>query len=269
MLNNTCLRHPGSDYTKPNVTRAECFTSYGGLFDESKSSTWRNANNASDIGIFVDDIAGLGAVNYGEAAYGVDTISPSLNISISDQPLVVQRSADNVSAAYFENTLGLGKNSTLLNGLFSAGKIASRTWSIFEGWTGADSQNQTNGSLILGGYDAAQTKGKNITVKFATDPGDEYAFRCHMVVTVRDMQLRFTNGSNASLFDSTASTAVPYCIIPTYSPITLTYAAWVNFLSLTNSSDLSNGVLRSPSYLSWYNNLVSAEHTSVYFHVQC
>ena len=264
-LNNPCVKHPGSDYTDPNATYAQCFTQYGGLFYENRSSTWRNANSASDIGIGVDDIAGLDAPNYGKSAYGIDTISASLNVSINDQPLVIDLSVNNDTSAYFENTLGLGKNSTLLNGLYSAGKIASRTWSIYEGWTGAERQNQTNGSLVPGGYDAAQTKGKNITVKFATDPGDEYQFRCNMVVTVRDMQLRFANGSSASLFDSTASTAVPFCIIPTYSRITLTNAAWTNFLSLTGSSELSNGILRSSSYLSWHNNLISAENASVTF----
>jgi hypothetical protein len=81
--------------------------------------------------------------------------------------------------------MGLGTNSTLLNALISAKAIASRTWGYSQGWTGAEAENQVDGSLVLGGYDAAKTKGNNVTVPFSNDP------HCvsNLVVTISDIKM--------------------------------------------------------------------------------
>lgn len=56
------------------------------------------------------------------------------------------------------NSMGVGTNPTLLSALVSAKAIASRTWEYSQGWTGAAAEHQVDGSLVLGGYDAAETK---------------------------------------------------------------------------------------------------------------
>ena len=68
-----------------------------------------------------------------------------------------------------QDTLGLGRNLTLLNALISAGVIASRTFLIFQGWTGSQTQYQTDVSLILGGYDSTKVTSNNITLSFALE----------------------------------------------------------------------------------------------------
>jgi len=52
------------------------------------------------------------------------------------------------------NTLGFGRNSTLLNALVASGALSSRSWGFWQGWTGAESKNQIDGNLIFSGYDA-------------------------------------------------------------------------------------------------------------------
>ena len=46
--------------------------------------------------------------------------------------------------------------------------IASRTYRYFKGWTGAYAEYQTDGSTVLGGYDAAKVTGSDITLQFAS-----------------------------------------------------------------------------------------------------
>ena len=60
------------------------------------------------------------------------------------------------------NSIGLRTNLTFQNALISAQAIASRTWGYSQGWAGAEAIYQVDGSLVLGGYDAAQTMGKNL-----------------------------------------------------------------------------------------------------------
>ncbi|KAI9874546.1 MAG: hypothetical protein M1823_007660, partial [Watsoniomyces obsoletus] len=50
------------------------------------------------------------------------------------------------------HALGLGSNSTYLNGLKQSSQIGSRVWSIFWGrmWT---DDNPLDGSIVFGGYD--------------------------------------------------------------------------------------------------------------------
>ena len=58
-----------------------------------------------------------------------------------------------------QNGIGFGPDSTFLNRLYDQGKIASRSWSLFWGWQGAEQENQMDGSLVLGGYDKAKMAG--------------------------------------------------------------------------------------------------------------
>lgn len=95
------------------------------------------------------------------------------------------------------NSLGLGRNSTLLNALVDNGDIAARTWSFWQGWTGAESQYQIDGNVVLGGYDANKISGPNITLPTSTP--DDLNTDC-FIATITDIRMNLMNGSSLSLF---------------------------------------------------------------------
>ena len=41
---------------------------------------------------------------------------------------------------------------------------------MYDGWTGAASENQRDGTLVFGGYDAANTTGPNVTIGSIRSP---------------------------------------------------------------------------------------------------
>ena len=163
------------------------------------------------------------------------------------------------------STIGLGINSTLLNTLVETGKIASRTWSMFNGFTGSQSQNQSDGILVLGGYDEAKIMGNttdNITLPFDFAADTQDIASCPatgMLVTVNNMTLAWPNGTKAGLLGSSRSQQLGACVIPDYDYISVTNDVWRTFLSLTNSVEAG----RSNSPLSWFQNLVTAESAYV------
>ena len=198
-------------------------------------------------------------VDFGPVGYGVDKLTLTSNISTPKFPFVIDHGRTG-HEAFFMNSIGLGHNSSLLNALIATGQIASRTWSIFNGFTGATSQNQSDGTLVLGGYDAAKTSGDNITINMATAPADIASCEAFgMIITVRAMQLKYPNGTLASLLPPSSSTTLRYCIIPNYDYISVTNDVWQTFLAMTNT--VVTG--RSNSPLSWFQMLVSADSAYV------
>lgn len=109
------------------------------------------------------------------------------------------------------HAMGLGSNSTYLNGLRSAGKIGSRVWSIFWGRMWID--DALDGSLVLGGYDEEKVIGKNYTAPLDYDdfsgPGGCWT---GMKVYLSDIKVNFRDGSDESIFPT--NTALPVCLVP-------------------------------------------------------
>ncbi|KAL8952958.1 MAG: hypothetical protein Q9222_001177 [Ikaeria aurantiellina] len=128
------------------------------------------------------------------------------------------------------HTVGLGANSTFLNALFSAGAIASKSWGLLWGWQGAKSDQQTEGSLILGGYDSAKTRGPNVTYPFAKHP----LCQLGLVVTITDIVLNLKNGSSSTILPPSAGSAMRACVGPDFPLIQLPYETFANFLSVSD-----------------------------------
>ena len=99
-----------------------------------------------------------------------------------------------------QGAIGLGQNSTLLSGLKDAGHINSRSYGYWWGEDGATSNAQTDGSLVLGGYDAAKIQGANITNALKT-PSLSCMSGMHMTIT--DIIMRFPNSTRSSIIVST------------------------------------------------------------------
>lgn len=105
------------------------------------------------------------------------------------------------------HTLGLGSNSTFLNGLFRAGQIASHSWSLFWGRMWVD--DWIDGSLVLGGYDAKLSVGNNYSYPLDySDNGNPCDTGMKLFITGID--LNFSNGSDITIWDDTLFV----CLVP-------------------------------------------------------
>ena len=146
--------------------------------------------------------------------------------------------------------LGLGRNSTLLNTLSSVGIIASRMYGYFQGWTGAYAEYQTDGNLVLGGYDAAKVSGNNITLLFAPSAD----CKCGYFITVTDLKMNLRNGSNISIIGQSAGSALEACVDGA-GPIMVTEDIWWAFTNVTGVREIG----RSISSLNFWTMLIPAD----------
>ena len=178
--------------------------------------------------------------------WGSDTLFVNTTLSIPDFPLGIIRGSDDQ-----QNTLGLGHNSTLLDALVSAGAIFSKTFSIFQGWTGAQTQYQTDGSLIIGGYDSAKITGNNITLPFAV----EESCASGLVISVTDINMNLKNGSNVSIIGESRGSALRACIEPTFSLISLSEDIWWAFTNVTEVAEIG----RSGSPINVWGMIIPAD----------
>ncbi|KAL9633055.1 MAG: hypothetical protein Q9164_004925 [Protoblastenia rupestris] len=244
MDNNTYIYD--SDYGAHNCTstvnysQAQCSTATGGLFNRSLSRTW-DFIDATDMGISYG--------GYGDL-YGIDSLNINSSFSFDHYPFEIVRHE------YQQlHTFGLGHNSTLLNFMIDRQAIASKTWSMFQGWVGAESQHQADGTLVLGGYDAANVQGDNITLPFATDPNDINHCPSASIVTIRDIALNLRNGSTLSIFGSQAGQVLRACILPNFNYISMPADIWDSFLTVSRSTETG----RSSSTLNFWQMLISAD----------
>lgn len=166
----------------------ECYTQLGGLFNEAASSSWSWAGNSSALSTASENLPLINPKHNTDLwATDVFTVTPTKNIS--QFPLGISRGAgENM------NTLGLGRNSTLLNALVNNGDIAARAWGFWQGW---NSQYQMDGNIVLGGYDMNKISGPNITLPTSTP--DDLNTDCFLA-TVTDIKMDLKNGSSLSLF---------------------------------------------------------------------
>lgn len=248
--NNTCQLHPGAFHTKPIATAVQCFSYYGGLFDKTKSSSWTSADSAAALGL-ISPVTQL--ESDGNFSYGVDKVELGAGFNdLSGYPLVLSPGTS-TTEGFSQNAIGVGSNSTLLNELAATGQLPSNVWSIYDGWTGATSQNQSDGTFVFGGYDAAKTTGENTTFKFRKDPTSSHD--AGWAVTIKDMQLQFTNGSRSSLFAPDEVSACIFHVTPSYPYISIGDQIWSNFLDMSGSTQVS----RSYSPLSWWQEVIAAK----------
>ncbi|KAH0365833.1 hypothetical protein KCU65_g5806, partial [Aureobasidium melanogenum] len=190
-------------------TQAQCSTRRGGFFDHSDSTSYEPASNMNASEFDVSDTF----VNATSAIWPTDIFHFTSNIS-SKVAFGIRRVA-NLDYYHPQNTLGLGAGSTLLTSLKEAGIIASRSWSMYWGNSGAPN-TQNNGTFVLGGYDSTKVTGQNYSFPFTYDS----TCPSGMVVFIADLSLSFPNGTTANLFQSAAS-SLKACIEPDY-PVLIT-----------------------------------------------
>jgi len=206
-------------------TADACATLYGGLFDEGSSSTWNSFSTCSQ----------LGNLDPGEQALedtciaGTDILTVNTSFSIADYPIGLPQN-NNLTTSL----LGMGVDSTLLATLYRQGSIASKSYSLFWGETGIETNNQMDGAVVLGGYDGAKATGENHTMNL--DLGS--ACNTGMVVSVTNMELVFPNGTSASIFTGgEKGQSTNYCVQTDFPMITMNAATWDQWVVVDPSAE--------------------------------
>lgn len=174
---------------------ANCQEMRGGVYDITKSSTWRN-----ELQRPLDLNAQLGRVGVGQ--YGFDTVGLGYSNS-SGTTLQNQIVAAIVSNDYWFGSLGLGFQPTNFTGyddpqpsftetLFNQGRISSRSWSYT---AGANYRlKSVFGSLVFGGYDESRFTHNNVTFNMAGDNLRD------LIVTIRSISTGGTTISDTPEF---------------------------------------------------------------------
>jgi hypothetical protein len=226
-VNNTFI-YDSSGQCYAYVSPGQCLAWRGGAFDPFLSSTWTplNLNSAyASEDPFINLRANI---------FGLDTLQLNQSASTLEFPFYIPRGGLDLRM----NSLGLGRDSTILNTLFNNGMIASRSWSIFGGLEGAESSNQMEGQVVLGGYDGAKFKGENYTSKLDFDADCSSG----VIATVVDMEIEDAGGP-VSLLSEQLGSAVRFCIDPMYPLIAIPEAAGNIFRA--NGSTIMSEIGRS------------------------
>ncbi|KAF2632492.1 hypothetical protein BU25DRAFT_470146 [Macroventuria anomochaeta] len=186
-----------------SISSRACVTFRGGAYDASASSTDKSIGNRKDGDGF-------------KADWVEDTLSFGSNTSLSSFGFGVPQQVLPQGFYTSQSQLGLGRNSTFLRALASAGDIGTKAYSIFWGLVGGPADKQTRGSLVLGGLDKSLIGDQNANF---TAPLF-YGSRCStgMLVTINDILLNWPNGTDMSIFMGSQSAAIQACINPGGTP---------------------------------------------------
>jgi hypothetical protein len=198
-----------------------CMTFRGSAYDISQSSTDKPIGNRKDSDAF-------------EADWIEDTLSFGGNTSLSLFGFGVPQQDLN-QAFTSQSQLGLGRNSSFLQALVSAGDIGTKAYSIFWGLVGGPAEKQTRGSLVLGGLDKSLIADQNDNFTASL----HYASRCGtgMVVTISDILLNWPNGTDMSIFMGSQSAAIQACISPSFAGLmSLPLSYYNSFSSLAGGT---------------------------------
>ena len=223
----------------------ECTAQLGGLFNESASTTWAWQNRASTLSIAPEDP--FIEPNHTTDLWGTDVFAVTPALNMSNFPLGVSRNQGETM-----NSLGLSRNSTIMNALVQNGDLAARVWSFWQGWTGAEPEHQIDGNLILGGYDAEKVMGPNITLPTGQP---EQPYKGCYLVTVTDIRMNLKNGSSPSLFGSNNALALKACVEPHFTANSIPEDLWDSFLSISGSTYVG----RSTSVIAFWGMLIEAD----------
>lgn len=175
--------------------------------------------NASGVDVFDTFVKNTSAIEATDMFHFTSNISSMVAFGIRRDATVDDYLAQHI--------LGLGPNSTILSTLKQAEIIASRSWSMYWGYSGAP-ETQSDGIFVFGGYDSTKVTGQNYSFPLIYDSNCPSG----MVVLIADVSLTFPNGTTASLFQSAAS-SLRACIMPSYPDLmTLPRNPYYNNLQL-------------------------------------
>ena len=171
----------------------------------------------------------LGSDPAASAISGTDELKVTSSLSLPNYPVGIVRVEGGSGDSRHINLLGLSINSTLLKTLKTAGNIASNAYGFFEGWVGAQTEFQMDGSVVLGGYDRAKITGSNVTLPF------QYRDTCisGLIISVTDITMNLKNGSNPSILGESQGSAIQACVDPVNDYMSLDNYIWSRFVNVS------------------------------------
>ncbi|KAM5345886.1 hypothetical protein ACJ41O_011747 [Fusarium nematophilum] len=204
--NNTFVYGPKCDTDQ--FSEEECDTFRGGFYLSDNSSTHGSPSSSYEApsDLWDDDTYTM----------FTETISLGDNFTIKDFPMARPIDTEDWALAGFtpQHIIGMAPGSTFMNALVKGGRIASRSFGYFWGLDSGDSDQDTPGSFVLGGYDRAKTYGDGVRTDFS-EGEDAHSCRGQMVVSIRDIVLNFRNGTDVSIFGTQGrGSSIDACIIP-------------------------------------------------------
>ncbi|KAK8088144.1 hypothetical protein PG997_003105, partial [Apiospora hydei] len=231
-LNNTFLYGPnGQCPSNEYHSVMSCTTKRGGAYDAFASSTRKQVDPATYP---------IDSAPYPQMSYVSESLRFNDNVSLGNFPVGVALNDWGAQGYHPTVAFGLGTNSTLLKTLKRSSKILSNTWGLFWGRNGGTTSSQLNGSIVFGGYDRAKVSGQKYVQAMSKNAGCS----SRLVATISDMILNFPNGTNASIFPSSQSTALAACIVPDYPTLlTLPLDPYVN--TFQRMTGMNNDLERS------------------------
>ncbi|KAG9757380.1 hypothetical protein KCU73_g4439, partial [Aureobasidium melanogenum] len=246
---NNTLVYDNQGQCDKGLTQAQCSTFRGGLFDSNNSTTYEAVASMSAAGVDASDTF----VNATSDIWSTDMFHFTSNIS-SKVAFGIRRVNTDIDKYYLDqHILGVGANSTLLSMLKEAGAIASRSWSMYWGNSGAP-ETQRDGVFVFGGYDSTKVTGKNYTFPLTYDSSCETG----MVVSITDLELTFPNGTTADLFQA-ASTSLKACLVPDY-PVLLTIPRDPYWENLQLAADVLDVPEQHTTGLNFWGETFSSEY---------
>lgn len=193
-LNNTWIYNTSSPFCPEEKTESFCKTYRGGLYDPDASSSAKAVADVFAAGGSSSDTDRTEGLHIWISSWTMDNLVAG-NITLSEFP-IASPGFEFGAQDHPQGALGLGQNSTLLSTLKDAGYIASRSYGYWWGENGATSNAQMDGSLVLGGYDAAKIQGPNITIPLKTPT---LSCMSGMYMPISDLVMRFPNSTRASI----------------------------------------------------------------------
>ena len=196
---------------------ARCAAESGGQFNDLTSSTVSQLMGVSESGASLEPLYNVNDSFWRKDVVQIDGIYP-----ITDMPIGM--------LDYGRGAIGLSKNSSILSKLSTAPIIPSRSYALWWGLQGAEQEDQMDGSVVLGGYDRAKTKGKNLT-----QPLSPSSSQCPsgISVDVTSFRLRSKDGWSADLLGDSKMTSFPTCIDMTLPINTVPSGPWQTLLNIT------------------------------------
>ncbi|KIW68716.1 hypothetical protein PV04_04640 [Phialophora macrospora] len=172
--NNTFVFNAADCATSTNDS---CIGPKGGVFDPSKSTTYRQTSQTTWNGSQTRELEG------GSYIYFNDYLGVTTSSTIYGFPVFMDQ------YGRFQSGLGLGPSSTFLNATVNAGDAPTTSWGL---WTGSRSvDNPVDGLLVIGGYDSARVAADFTEFKSRQD--------CYTCTEIVNMTYEWDGGSASLL----------------------------------------------------------------------
>ncbi|KAI9794542.1 MAG: hypothetical protein M1816_004429 [Peltula sp. TS41687] len=232
--NNTILWSNTNAQCSAGTSAALCAWYRGGLYRDTVSRSWDPATQTEVE--FSPPII----LNESTTWWGTDRFRFKMT-TLPKLPIFTPVTTGETSG------IGLGRNSTVLNYLFTNGLIPSRTWSMFYGWEGAEAEHQLDGNLVLGGYDKAKITGPNSTHSITTDTDCS----TNLIIEVADISVDMPNGTTTSVMTPRKIPSFQACLNPTGRVIAVPNNVWEAFSSLAGGDFIaeSRSIIWGKNYM--------------------